>query len=61
MSAAKGLVIHLALLGAATALAVHIWTRDEKPQTERREQVEVWGGKADDVKEISFEADRRST
>jgi hypothetical protein len=59
MIAYKGLLVHLALLGAATALAVHVWTRQDAPQSEKREQVEVWGGKPDDIKEISFESAER--
>jgi hypothetical protein len=60
MSTARALIVHLALLGAATALAAHIWTREDTAHGEKRDQVEVWGGKPDDIKEISFEsADRR--
>jgi hypothetical protein len=59
MTVVKGLIVHVALLGAASALAVHVWTRDEKPRLEKGEQVEVWGGKPDDIKEIAFESDQR--
>ena len=59
MSVLKGLLVHLALFGVAGALAVHVWTKDEKPTTEKGEQVEVWGGKPDDIQEITFESEQR--
>jgi hypothetical protein len=59
MTVVKGLIVHIALLGAASALAVHVWTKDEKPKTDKGEQVEVWGGKPDDIQEISFESEQR--
>ena len=60
MSVWRGLAIHLGVLGVSAALAFHIWTRDEKPPgIEKGDQVEVWGGKPDDIKEISFEGDKR--
>lgn len=59
MSVFRSLGVHLGVLGVAAALAVHVWTKDEKPRLEKGDQVEVWGGKPDDVKEISFESEKR--
>ena len=59
MTVLKGLIVHLAVLGAASALAVHVWTKDEKPLQDKGEQVEVWGGKPDDIQEIGFESEQR--
>jgi hypothetical protein len=55
----KNIFLHLGVLGVAGALAAHVWTKDEKPSTERGEQVEVWGGKPDAIKGISFESNER--
>jgi hypothetical protein len=58
MSLVRGVALHGALLGVATALALYVWTRDEKPKTATAEQIEVWGGRIDDLTSVSYEADK---
>jgi hypothetical protein len=58
MSLVRGVAFHGAVLGVASALALYVWTRDEKAKTTSDEQVEVWGGRVDDLTSVSYEADK---
>lgn len=60
MSAARGLIIHAALLGVAVAASVAVWTKDEQPATATPSQVDVWGGRAQDVKKVELESNKRT-
>lgn len=58
MSALRGLVVHVVLLGIASVLALVAWTRDEKPKTVKTDQVEVWSGRPDSLTSITYEAEK---
>lgn len=56
MKAARGLVVHLVLLGVATGLSLRVFTRGEKPASAASEQqVQVWGGRPTELKSLSYE------
>jgi hypothetical protein len=53
----KGLVTHAVLFAVASGLALAVWSRDETVvQAADSERVEVWGGSADSVSRLEFEA-----
>lgn len=58
MTLARGVALHGALLGVASALALYVWTREEKPKTSTDEQVEVWSGRMDDLTSVTYEKDK---
>ncbi len=60
MSSPRGLIIHAALLGVAVAASVAVWTKDEAPAKTSPSQVEVWGGRAADVKKVELESQKRT-
>ncbi len=51
---------HLVALGVASAVALVVWTRKDPAATTQKGNVEVWGGSADSVERIVFEAENRS-
>lgn len=51
---------HLLALGVASAVALVVWTRKDPAATTQKGNVEVWGGSADGVERIVFEAEGRS-
>lgn len=51
---------HLAVLGVAAALSLVVWTRKDPAASAQKGSVEVWGGSADSVERIVFEAENRS-
>ncbi|MBK8994895.1 MAG: DUF4340 domain-containing protein [Myxococcales bacterium] len=51
---------HLVALGVASAVALIVWTRKDPEATTQKGNVEVWGGSADAVEKIVFEAENRS-
>lgn len=51
---------HLVTLGVASAVALVVWTRKDPEATGQKANVEVWGGSADSVEKISFDAEGRS-
>ncbi|HWZ88459.1 MAG TPA: DUF4340 domain-containing protein [Polyangiaceae bacterium] len=56
----KGQLVHLALLGVASVVALGVWTRDDQAQLALKpSEVEVWGGSPDSVTELSFESPTR--
>lgn len=55
----KSIVSHLGLFGAASILAFGIWSREEKPEKEKPDLVEVWSGSADNVEAVSYESQKR--
>ncbi len=56
----RGLSAHLVALAVAAMLALFVWTRKDPAATREKGNVEVWGGNADRVSAISFEAENRS-
>jgi hypothetical protein len=57
VKAARGLIVHLVLLGVAGGLALRVFTRGEKPASAASEQqVQVWGGRPTDLKSLSYES-----
>lgn len=59
MSFVKAVVPHLVFTAVAGALAFAVATRDEKPAlASRKQDVEVWGGKASAIQKISFKSDK---
>jgi hypothetical protein len=59
MNFVRSLAVHLGLLALAAVFALIVWTRDEAPAAEKTEEFEVWSGRADDVKSVSFTSDKR--
>jgi hypothetical protein len=59
MKPSQRLIVHLALLAAASLGAVYVWTRDKNAKASIVADVRVWGGKADDVKKIEFDSKLR--
>jgi hypothetical protein len=56
----KGQLVHLALLGVASVLALGVWTKDDQAQLALKpSEVEVWGGSPDAVTALSFESPTR--
>lgn len=51
---------HLVALGLASAVALVVWTRKDPAATSQKGNVEVWGGSAEAVERIAFEAEGRS-
>jgi len=58
MNLARGLLLHIALLVVAVALAAGVWSKDEKPKAAESEQVEVWGGRPDELTSIAYETEK---
>jgi hypothetical protein len=58
MNLARSLALHIALLVVAVAFAAGVWSKDEKPKAAKSEQVEVWGGRPDELTSIAFETDK---
>jgi hypothetical protein len=56
----KPLVPHFAALFVASALALSIWSRGDKPTDSGTKQVEVWGGAPERIERIRFESPRRT-
>lgn len=57
MKAGRGVLIHVVLLGIAGALALHIFTRDEKLASASGQQVPIWTARASDLKSLTYEAE----
>jgi hypothetical protein len=55
----RGLSAHLVLLALAATLALFVWTRKDPAATKEKGNVEVWGGNAERLSVISFEAENR--
>ncbi|MBK7582886.1 MAG: DUF4340 domain-containing protein [Myxococcales bacterium] len=55
----RALSWHLLALGLASTVALVVWTRKD-PAANQKGDVEVWGGSAEGVEKISFEAENRS-
>ena len=51
---------HLVALGLASAVALVVWTRKDPAASSQKGNVEVWGGSAEAVERIAFEAEGRS-
>ncbi|MFO0568155.1 MAG: DUF4340 domain-containing protein [Polyangiaceae bacterium] len=51
---------HLVVLGVASAVALVVWTRKDPAASSQKGNVEVWGGSAEGVERISFDAEGRS-
>ncbi len=58
MNLLRSLALHVGLLACAVVVALVFWLRDETPDLEAEQTVEVWGGKAKDVEEISWESEK---
>jgi hypothetical protein len=56
----RNLSAHLVLLAVASALALFVWTRKDPAATKEKGNVEVWGGSAEGLSAIAFEAENRS-
>ncbi|MFZ5891351.1 MAG: DUF4340 domain-containing protein [Myxococcota bacterium] len=56
----KSIVVHVGLLAIAGAAAFSIWTREEKPEQEKADTVDVWSGSPEAVEAVSFEGKQRS-
>jgi hypothetical protein len=56
----KSIVLHVGLLVLASAAAFSIWTREEKPEQDKTETVEVWGGAPEAVESVVFDGKQRS-
>jgi len=56
----RALSFHLVALGVATALALFVWTRKEPLPSADKAKVEIWGGSAERIDKIVFEAENRS-
>jgi len=50
--------LHVGLFACAVVVALVFWLRDETPDLEAEQSVEVWPGKAKDVEEISWESEK---
>ncbi len=60
MTLLKGQILHFGLLGAATVLALGVWTRTDDAQSSAKPtQVEVWAGEPESVTTLSFESNTR--
>ena len=57
MNLLRGLALHVGLLGCAVVAALVFWLRDETPDLEAEQMVQVWAGKATQVEEISWESE----
>lgn len=55
----RSLSLHWIAFGVAAALALYVWTRKD-PAPSQKAEVEVWGGSAERLDKISFEAENRS-
>ncbi len=56
----RGLLMHLVLLGVASALAFSVWTKEDAPKAAKKAEVQVWAGRVQDLKSIAFESEDRS-
>lgn len=57
----KSVLPHLAVFAVASAMALTIWSRDEKTgSSPSAQQVEVWGGTQERVERIRFESQQRT-
>ena len=54
----RGIGVHFALLGAAVAASVFVWTRDKTPAVNAGD-VTIWSARAADVERVSYEAKGR--
>jgi len=59
MNLGRGLIVHVALFVLASASAVAIWTREEKPKASAQAEATVWSGRAADVERVIFEGKSR--
>ncbi len=55
----KGILTHVAVLAVASAMAFSIWTREEKPEQEKADLVEVWSAPVESVESIAFDGKQR--
>ena len=58
MSLVRGLLLHFGLLALSVVAALVFWLRDETPDLEAQQMVQVWPGRAKDVEEISWESEK---
>jgi|SoiMethySBSTD1v2_1073268.scaffolds.fasta_scaffold02412_10 uncharacterized protein DUF4340 len=58
MSLIRSVALHGALLGVSSVLALMVWTKDEKPKTAGEQQIEIWGGRSDELTSVSYEAEK---
>ena len=55
----KSIITHLALFGVSCVLAFGIWSREEKPEKEKADMVEVWSVSPESVESVSYESQKR--
>ena len=55
-NAARGPLVHLAVLAVSVAAAVGVWTRDKEPKAMAAGDITVWSGHADAVERVTFES-----
>jgi hypothetical protein len=57
----KGLLPHVAAFAFASALALVVWSRGDKPSdSEATQRIEVWGGTKERVERVRFESAQRT-
>ena len=55
-NAARGPLVHLAVLAVSVAAAVGVWTRDKEPKAMAAGDITVWSGHADAVERVTYES-----
>ena len=55
-NAARGPLVHLAVLAVSVACAVGVWTRDKEPKAMASGDITVWSGHADAVERVTYES-----
>ena len=55
-NAARGPLVHLAVLAVSVACAVGVWTRDKEPKAMASGDITVWSGRADAVERVTYES-----
>jgi uncharacterized protein DUF4340 len=55
-NAARGPLVHLAVLAVSAAAAIGVWTREKEPKALAAGDVTVWSGRADSVERVTFES-----
>jgi hypothetical protein len=55
-NAARGPLVHLAVLAVSVAAAAGVWTRDKEPKAMAQGDITVWSGHADGVERVTFES-----
>jgi hypothetical protein len=55
-NAARGPLVHLAVLAVSVAAAVGVWTRDKEPKALAQGDVTVWSGRPDSVERVTYDS-----